>query len=550
MNYGVFDIEAYNWNEIYAIGYYSNTKISICKDKLESNNQYIEYLLSQIDKPIVYAHNGGAYDFLFIMDYIKDNPKIKVSKFVLINGKIISFKIKFNGKSITFKDSYAILPSSLYNLTKSFDVKHKKLRLDYELGIKDNRFNEYFRNDLIGLYEVLIESGLTHKLTIASNSINIFKNEYYKYGTFSRNSDKIDNFFRLAYKGGRVELIKTYGEGLYYYDINSLYPYVMQQYQYPLIQRNNYELTKEYIPNICGIYECNVKLDYIYIPLLHTTLNNKMIYPYGTFKGYYTNREIEKALKLGYEIEVIKGYTFNNTEYIFKDYVDYYYNIKKNNEGSKKEIAKLLLNSLYGKFGQKRNMIKYSINPIKNIKNNEFLTIFNNMGISKTKSYNFYSNFLHSEISALITANARLKLYELIERAGMNNVYYYDTDSIITSYQLNTSANLGDIKKVANIDEFIGISAKLYAYKNKDGIHITAKGFNISELKYNDFLDAHKGDLSKIHTSKEVIRKFRNSIISHSSNFSEIYKLDRTLINQYSKRIIDKNGIDTKPIKV
>ena len=56
VDYGVFDIEASNWINIYAIGYYSNTKFIIKKEKLNSNNEYIEFLLNNIDKPIVYAH--------------------------------------------------------------------------------------------------------------------------------------------------------------------------------------------------------------------------------------------------------------------------------------------------------------------------------------------------------------------------------------------------------------------------------------------------------------------------------------------------------------
>ena len=314
MDFGVFDIEAHKWINIYAIGYYSDTKFIIQKEKLNSNDEYIEFLLNGIDKPIVYAHNGGGYDFLFILDYIKTKKDIKISKIVVINGKLISFKIKYKNKKITFKDSYAILPSSLANLTKSFNVEHKKLRLDYNMGINDERFNRYFKNDLLGLYEVLIESNLTEKLTIASNSISIFKDEFYKYGRFSRNSDKIDNFFRNAYKGGRVEAVKKYGTDLYYYDINSLYPYVMLKNEYPLIKNNNYEYTTKYQVGITGIYECEVKCDYMHIPLLpYKDAQNKLLFPYGKFKGFYTNREIEKAYNLGYDIKIINGYVFNIT---------------------------------------------------------------------------------------------------------------------------------------------------------------------------------------------------------------------------------------------
>ena len=325
----------------------------------------------------------------------------------------------------------------------------------------------------------------------------------------------------------------------------------MLKNEYPLIKQNNYEYTTKYKEGITGIYECEVNCEYMHIPLLpYKDSKNKLLFPYGKFKGFYTNREIEKAYNLGYDIKIISGYVFNECEYIFKEYVEHYYNIKKNSEGSKKEIAKLLLNSLYGKFGQKRKMLSYSINNNTNVKTDNFMSISANMNITKSEKYNHYSKYLHSEISALITADARLELYKLIERAGIDNVYYYDTDSIITSYPLNCSAELGQIKKVAELDEFICIGAKLYAYKTKNDVHITAKGFNVADLKYTDFLSAYKGDISKIHTNKESVRKFRSSLVSHSNNFANTYNLDRTLRNEYNKRIVLSDNINTKPYKI
>ncbi|GER42509.1 DNA polymerase [Striga asiatica] len=42
-----------------------------------------------------------------------------------------------------------------------------------------------------------------------------------------------DSFIRRAYYGGHTDVYKPYGENLYYYDVNSLYPYVMKEFPMP-----------------------------------------------------------------------------------------------------------------------------------------------------------------------------------------------------------------------------------------------------------------------------------------------------------------------------
>ena len=73
-NFKVFDIEAKDWNVIYAIGIFDGIKLQTkinkpTKERSSNNHTYIRYLLVTLcDKDVVYAHNGGRYDFLFLMD--------------------------------------------------------------------------------------------------------------------------------------------------------------------------------------------------------------------------------------------------------------------------------------------------------------------------------------------------------------------------------------------------------------------------------------------------------------------------------------------------
>lgn len=58
------------------------------------------------------------------------------------------------------------------------------------------------------------------------------------------------------------------------------------------------------------------------------------------------------AQKYGYKIQVIKGYSLTKNDNVFKSYIDNIYEIKsKNTNKAIRSIAKLLLNSLLGRFG-------------------------------------------------------------------------------------------------------------------------------------------------------------------------------------------------------
>jgi hypothetical protein len=66
--------------------------------------------------------------------------------------------------------------------------------------------------------------------------------------------------------------------------------------------------------------------------------------------------EMDNAIKFGYKFEILWGYKFEK-DIIFKDYVDFLYNFRLNYPSTDplNYIAKILLNSLYGRFGMDDN---------------------------------------------------------------------------------------------------------------------------------------------------------------------------------------------------
>ena len=237
----------------------------------------------------IYVHNLGSFDSLYI---IRSIYKMSMVKPLFKDNKLISIKankIIDNKKiNITFLDSLLLLPLSLEKLIKTLSIATQKLSFPYLFPNKNNLnyigslpdykyFNnlslneytkleniyknkvwnlqheteKYIHNDVKALYEIidimskttynLERLNITNVVSISSLALKTFLTNYYprnKQIQISKNkfetlllNPKYEDYtnLRQAYFGGRVELFKNYGENLYLYDVNSLFPYAMKK---------------------------------------------------------------------------------------------------------------------------------------------------------------------------------------------------------------------------------------------------------------------------------------------------------------------------------
>lgn len=76
--------------------------------------------------------------------------------------------------------------------------------------------------------------------------------------------------------------------------------------------------------------------------------------PKGNFKRLILSEEIKYALKFGYKINILYCYQFKRGKGLFNKYVlDHYESKESAKDPVQRTIAKLLLNSLYGRMGMK-----------------------------------------------------------------------------------------------------------------------------------------------------------------------------------------------------
>jgi len=254
---------------------------------------------------------------------------------------------------------------------------------------------------------------------------------------------------RKAYYGGRCEcfLIGRPKVGIYYkVDINSMYPYIMKVNEYPvkLIKSGNNISTKSILkiaPLYCFIAQCEIETD---DPVYAMRNNGKLIFPTGRFVTYLTTPTLLFGIKKGHVKKVLHVACYKKAN-IFNDFVNYFYNMRLDFRTTKNPafayLCKLILNSLYGKFGQRSSRVVYTG---RNEKAKDIRRLIIDYKTHKISTHQVFfgretiidqgedeaANSMPA-IAAHVTDHARLYLWLLMQRAGLKNCFYCDTDSII-----------------------------------------------------------------------------------------------------------------------
>lgn len=352
----------------------------------------------------VFFHNL-KFDGSFILDWLlkngfkhvtnKDNRDDNTFTTLISDGMFYDITVYFNKKGrrwnyVTFRDSLKLLPLSVDNIAKSFNLPISKLKLDYnEYRGKDHILTDdevnYITNDVkivAKALRYLFEQEMT-KMTTASNALNEYKKIISK-KTFERMypPPMYDKDIRQSYKGGFTYLNPKYANkevktGIVF-DVNSLYPSVMYYEKLPYGQgiwfEGKYEPDELYDLYVQQ-FTCTFELKEGYLPTIQLKNNMRFIpTQYITSSNdeevtlCLTSVDMELFLEHYnvYNIEYHSGWKFKSAVGLFKDYIDKWsankIQAKIDGNGGLYTLSKLMLNSLYGKFGSRvevRQQIPY-----------------------------------------------------------------------------------------------------------------------------------------------------------------------------------------------
>lgn len=212
---------------------------------------------------VVYFHNlkfDGEFIIYWLLTHnfkhVEKKEEIKERTFTTLisdKGQFYSIVIYFKKGNktvhkITIYDSLKIIPFSVEEIAKSFNLPISKLEIDYnkprKKGYELNKEEiEYIKNDVLIVakaLKVLFNENLT-KMTEGSNALHDFKEiiTKSKFNHYFPILDKeVDKDIRQSYKGGFTYLNPIYKEkditekGVVL-DVNSLYPSVMYEKKLP-----------------------------------------------------------------------------------------------------------------------------------------------------------------------------------------------------------------------------------------------------------------------------------------------------------------------------
>lgn len=283
-----------------------------------------------------------------------------------------------------------------------------------------------------------------------------------------------------ALLGGPVHcwFIGRPGESVDVFDVQSLYPAVMQSnafparlaaYQEPEGKRP--ELLPDYGRNCIASVELDTDR-----PLFPFRKDGRTIYPVGRFTTTLAGPELKVAHQLGY---LRKCFAFQEYEMrtLFSDYVEYFWNLRARDNTcdhwKQWDFIKIFLVALHGKFGQRSNQWEESpkVPPAKrwgywpDVAADDKKVFWRRSiaGKVQTSCPEGWADHSFPAISAFVYSYARVWMNELFDVARTGRLYYSAIDSVhcsARSAELLRAAGLvqpGQLGRLRHVGTWSGV---------------------------------------------------------------------------------------------
>jgi hypothetical protein len=456
----------------------------------------------------VWAHNGGRFDWLWLLDHI---GKREVD--VMTNGtNIISLRVK--GSRAIFLDSMRVFPFSLAIL--SGGAKRSLADLcseDHTDGencggycaikrgmtpaIRD-RVEEYLVADVVELMSALdhfvglaSDYGFEIKRTVGATAW-AWASDYcgIEPHTWTRS---LWAATREGYHGARSEVLRRTSRAGHICDVNSMYPWALTQplpVGRPELSAGRGAL-RAFVDEDPGVYQCSVEVPEQWLPPLPLEVDRGsglppgIAFPWGRFTGTWPLPEIQHAEeKCGVTVTAVhRAVTFNRHEVVFDAWVREAFGLRmKFGKQSREGIwAKFLMNSLTGKTGTRCESHRTKVWPDerdlalcvcctdrKGYRHSCTCGAWRPMdGLGKvweqTLAMRDPEPCAHPEWAAYLTGYARIKCLTQLVADGQEDAVYTDTDSCWSeTIRTGLSHELGEWDDDGKYKDFEALGPKSY----------------------------------------------------------------------------------------
>lgn len=393
--------------------------------------------------------------------------------------------------------------------------------------------------------------------TLAGQSFRAFRHRFMTHDIFIDDHERADALGRESYHGGRTECFfigKKKGP-IHVYDINSMYPFVMRENDYPTKKvcygraPSLNELSK-WLRDFCVVADVEIetkrsKFAYLY--------EHKIIFPIGRFRTVLVTPDISEALRFG-EIRKCFALAAYEKAPLFRRFVDELYQLRLEAKTEGNEVMtynlKIVLNSLYGKFGQVGRVWE-TIDRTKELDvkvwdeiDLETMTLyrwrqFGGIIQRRAEIPESYNSF--PAIASHVTAYARDLLWRYFAVCGPQNVLYTDTDSLFVTNagernlrSLIHPTKLGALKHEKSFEWLEIFGPKDY----RSNLGVVCKGVKAS-AKW----------LESNHVCQEEWKKLPGLLRRGCISTPIIIEREKTLYREYSKGTVLKSG-KVKPYRL
>lgn len=431
-----------------------------------------------------YAHAGMRFDFVLLFSELIQYGDWDVS----FAG---STAIMMRSKNVTLLDSYRLIPVSLAAASARFSSVTKidlQGRMPWELTEEERL--EYLRVDCVSLWNVisnfysLIGEYFVPAFapTLPSLAMKLWRATLKK-SIFVTLNERVMELEKSSYFGGLCWVNSKYvgtSHDVVVIDVNSMYPYQMLGL-FPASYRGGW--TKKFSSKSLGLWRVKYKTDHL--PFIFDCDTRKLSHEGCAI----VDTDTVNFLMENYYVEVQIGYVYTDVDFIFREFVQHAYSLRLTGDEALSFTAKILMNSLYGKFAQRAETRRLStLYPGTGAK-------FKASSLDGCEVFEIYEN---SEVphrfvvlSSLVTLRARLHLKKLSIAMGCE-VAYCDTDSLhlIAPSEIQASKQLGGYKQEYE-GKIVYLGKKLYQMIDDSGMPIITKckGIPKASVKNVSFID-------------------------------------------------------------
>jgi len=497
-----------------------------------------------------------VFDFTILRGWENLRKEGYKLRFFHNNGVSCIVNVRKGKNSIVFLDSMNWFPESIAKTGERLGIP--KMKIDFDTCTK-KELKLYCRNDVLIDMEnfkqfiaFLVGNNISRLCyTRASTAMAAYLLRHYHTPIYIHNNAEAIKLERDSYKGGRCECFyigEPNHDTYYILDVNSLYPFVMRNNSYPV--KYNKMPKRTTVNRLASILNSKAVVARVKIETkepVYAVKRERTLFPIGVFETTLCTPELKYALAYGHIKKVYDCVIYEQAN-IFESYVDTIYTLRQDFISAGVDIyqnlCKYLLNSLYGKWGQKaENWVKIGDCPnepdreelLFTNESNKVMRIRYLLGeMFELKSYSeSYNSF--PAICSHVTAYARMYLWSLMQLAGHGNYFYCDTDSLIVNDKgmdnltpVLDDTKLGFMKHEETVHKLIIHGLKDY---EKDS-NVVMKGIRRNAVK-----------LSEGVYQQEQWSSFKGLLHSGDINTYTVKTVTKHLTRKYTKGIITDSGV-------